>query len=79
MFAESGGPVTVVTVQYELYQDTVYNFSFEGEETGNYLIAGGLYSGDFIAQNRRKEKRMQPSQKQQQLSEELHRMAEQMA
>lgn len=79
VFAESGGPVTVVTVQYELYQDTVYNFSFEGEETGNYLIAGGLYSGDFIAQNRRKEKRMQPSQKQQQLSEELHRMAEQMA
>jgi hypothetical protein len=33
------------------YDDNVYNFSFDGEETGNYLIANGFYSGDFYAQN----------------------------
>lgn len=34
------------------YNDTVYNFTFQGEDDGNYLIANRFYSGDFYAQNK---------------------------
>lgn len=34
------------------YEDTVYNFTFEGKEQGTYLIANGLYTGDLFMQNK---------------------------
>lgn len=39
------------------YNDTVYNFTFEGEENPNYVEADGFWSGDFYAQNEKKEKK----------------------
>lgn len=38
------------------YNDTVYNFVFKGEENPNYIEADGFWSGDFYAQNTKKEK-----------------------
>lgn len=51
------------------YEDTVYNFTFEGREQGAYLIANGLYTGDLFMQNEtqsepRKEWRFTPEEKQ---------------
>lgn len=41
----------------EPYNDMVYNFTFEGEEKPNYIEADGFWSGDFHAQNEKKEKK----------------------
>ena len=49
----------------------MYNFTFEGEEEGNYIIADGLCSGDFYAQNRRSGRKPVPTQQQEALMEEL--------
>jgi hypothetical protein len=44
-------PAEITSIETVEYNDTVYNFSFAGEEEGNYLIANGFYSGDFYAQH----------------------------
>ena len=46
------GNVTVASVTAEEYNDTVYNFVFEGEDAPNYIIANGFWSGDMYAQNK---------------------------
>jgi hypothetical protein len=38
------------------YNETVYNFTFEGEDSGVYLIANGFYSGDLRMQNEQMER-----------------------
>ncbi len=66
-----GVPVTVTSVETVPYDDQVYNFTFEGEEEGNYIIADGLCSGDFYAQNRRSGRKPVPTQQQEALMKEL--------
>lgn len=41
----------VISVETIEYNDAVYNFTFEGEDSGVYLIANGFYSGDLRMQN----------------------------
>jgi hypothetical protein len=49
-----GAPEQAVTeVEIIEYGRQVYNFSFEGEDDGNYLAANGFWSGDMFAQNKR--------------------------
>lgn len=62
---------TVISVELVPYEDTVYNFTFEGEEEGNYVIANGLYSGDFYAQNKRRDKKPLLTEEQKALIAEL--------
>ncbi len=57
----------------ERYEDEVYNFSFEGEEGENYVIAEGLYSGDLYAQNKRAGKKKQMTEEQKVLFAEMKR------
>lgn len=45
----------VVSVREIDYHDTVYNFLFEGEDSGNFVIANGFYSGDLRMQNEKDE------------------------
>lgn len=46
-----GASDPVEQVSVVSYEDTVYNFTFEGKDEGAYLIANGLYSGDLFMQN----------------------------
>lgn len=48
------GVSVISEVVAEPYNDMVYNFVFEGEETPNYIEADGFWSGDFYAQNEKK-------------------------
>lgn len=48
------GVSVISEVVTEPYNDMVYNFVFEGEETPNYIEADGFWSGDFYAQNEKK-------------------------
>ena len=41
----------VTEVNEMLYQDEVFNLSFEGAQKGAYLVANSFYSGDFYMQN----------------------------
>ncbi len=51
------GVSVISEVASEPYNDTVYNFVFEGEENPNYIEADGFWSGDFYAQNAKKDKK----------------------
>lgn len=68
--------VSVTSVAREPYGDTVYNFTFEGEEDGNYLIANKFYSGDFYAQNKFKRKPAALTKERKELHDELKRLQE---
>lgn len=50
------GVSVISEVVVESYNDTVYNFIFDGEVKPNYIEADGYWSGDFYAQNEKKEK-----------------------
>ena len=78
ILAESGLPVTVTEITKVPYNDQVYNFSFEGENQGNYVVADGLYSGDLFAQNMRRERKLVPTQEKRAIWEELDRLVQQM-
>ena len=41
----------IISVEEINYKGMVYNFMFEGEHEGNFLIANGFFAGDFYAQN----------------------------
>lgn len=73
IMAGDGRKVRVIQVDKCPYEDEVYNFSFEGEELGNYVIAEGIYSGDLYAQNKRSGKKKQPTEEQVALFEEMKR------
>lgn len=45
------GLAKVELLKKEPYNDTVYNFSFKDEDKGVYIIANGIYAGDFNVQN----------------------------
>lgn len=48
----AGGELAVVkSVEVVDYNDTVYNFTFVGEDAGNYIVANDFYSGDLRMQN----------------------------
>lgn len=66
-----GVPVEVISVETVPYDDQVYNFTFEGEKKGNYIIADGLCSGDFYAQNKRSGRKPALTEQQKALTEEL--------
>lgn len=51
IMTESGEAAEVLSVTTEPYNDTVYNFSFEGETQSVYIIADGIFAGDLNAQN----------------------------
>lgn len=51
------GVSVVSEVAREEYNDTVYNFTFEGEDKPNYIEADGFWSGDYHAQNEKQEKK----------------------
>lgn len=51
-----GSLAEVESVALIEYHDTVYNFTFEGEDEGAYLVANGFYSGDLHMQNEKREK-----------------------
>lgn len=70
-----GTAASVTSVTTEPYNDIVYNFTFEGEEEANYLIANQLYSGDFYAQNTAKEEPSVLSEKQKEINSELQALA----
>lgn len=53
----------------------VYNFSFEGENEGNYIVANDYYSGDFYAQNLLKMPEPTMTAQQQSVFDELKRLA----
>lgn len=46
-----GNLAEVLTVEEVPYNDVVYNFTFENEDRSVYVIADGIYAGDFLAQN----------------------------
>ena len=71
LISESGGIETVSSVEMVPYEDMVYNFTFEEEEEGNYIIADGLYSGDFYAQNKCSNRKEVPTEEQKALIQEL--------
>ncbi len=50
------GTFEITNIKPEPYNDTVYNFIFEEEETANYIEANGYWSGDFYAQNEEEKK-----------------------
>lgn len=79
ILAETGNAVTVSEVSPVPYQDVVYNFTFEGEEEGNYVIANGLYSGDFYAQNLQGSRKPVPTPEQEALGNELDRLMSQLS
>lgn len=49
-----GGLAEVTRAEVVDYDDTVYNFTFAGEEEGVYLAANGFYSGDLRMQNKKR-------------------------
>lgn len=51
------GVSVVSEVETEPYNDTVYNYIFAEENEPNYIEANGYWSGDFHAQNEKKEKK----------------------
>lgn len=55
IMAETGGTVKVLSVEKEPYGDIVYNLAFEGESESVYIVADGIYAGDFSAQKELKE------------------------
>lgn len=55
-----GGHAEVVRTESVEYDDTVYNFTFAGEEEGAWLIANGFYSGDLRMQNKKSRKKKTP-------------------
>ncbi len=69
----------VAAVETVDYDDMVYNFTFDGEETGAYLIANGFYAGDLKMQNKReKAKEIPLTQEDQEFVEEMKRLQERM-
>lgn len=71
------GVSVISEVATEPYNDMVYNFVFEGEENPNYIVADGFWSGDFYAQNEKKEKKpAQLTEEAMALRDELRRFAE---
>lgn len=70
------GVSVILEVVTEPYNDMVYNFVFEGEENPNYIEADGFWSGDFYAQNEKKEKKpAQLTEEAMALRDELRRFA----
>lgn len=51
IMTENGGMTEVLSVREEPYNDTVYSFTFEGENESVYFIADGIFAGDLNAQN----------------------------
>lgn len=51
-----GSLTKIISKDIIKYDDMVYNFTFEGMESGSYIIANGFYSGDLKMQNEKKEK-----------------------
>lgn len=71
------GVSVISEVLTEPYNDMVYNFVFGGEENHNYIEADGFWSGDFYAQNAKKEKKpAQLTEEAMALRDELRRFAE---
>ena len=71
------GVSVISEVVTEPYNDMVYNFVFECEENPNYIEADGFWSGDFYAQNAKKEKKpAQLTEEAMALRDELRRFAE---
>jgi hypothetical protein len=61
-----GGFDEVTDIAVVDYNDTVYNFTFEGVDKGVYLVANGFYAGDLRMQNENapcKEKVYTPEEK----------------
>lgn len=50
-----GSTAEVTNVSIVEFNSTVYNFTFEGETEGRYIIANGFYAGDLKMQNTKKE------------------------
>lgn len=72
-----GSTAEVTNVSIVEYNDTVYNFTFEGETEGRYIIANGFYAGDLKMQNTKKEyPKKEPTQEDQELFEEAKRFQE---
>lgn len=72
-----GSTAEVTNVSIVEYDDTVYNFTFEGETEGRYIIANGFYTGDLKMQNTKKEyPEKEPTQEDQELFEEAKRFQE---
>ena len=82
IMTENGGMTEVLSVKEELYNDTVYNFTFEGENESVYVIADGIFAGDPNAQNEvsvepqetedEKEKRLKLIEEMHSLCQEMH-------
>jgi len=70
------GVAAVTSAEIVPYHDRVYNFTFCGHEQGVFLLADGLYAGDFYAQNSAFQKRPEPTEEQKQLMLELQQLAE---
>lgn len=71
------GVSVISEVVTEPYNDSVYNFVFDREESPHYIEADGFWSGDFYAQNEKKEKKpAQFTQEAVALREELRNFAE---
>ncbi len=65
---------TVTAVEKQPYHDDVYNFVFEGEDEGNYLVANGFFSGDFYAQNKLPQEEATLTPESEALIEEMSRL-----
>lgn len=75
IMTENGGMTEVLSVKEEPYDDTVYNFTFEGENESVYVIADGIFAGDLNAQNEMPEEpRENEEEKEKRLAliEEMH-------
>lgn len=71
------GISVISEVVTEPYDDMVYNFIFEGEETPNYIEADGFWSGDFYAQNEKKKRKpVQLTEEARLLRDELRKFTE---
>jgi len=68
----------VIATEKIAYNDIVYNFSFRGHENGAFLIADGLYAGDFYAQNNNQAKKTEPSEQQKQIALEMQQLVGQL-
>lgn len=74
-----GSLAEIESIEVVPYDDTVYNFTFDGCEDGAYLIANGFYSGDLNMQNKKQEViRKELTEKDQAFIEEMRRFTEEM-
>lgn len=73
------GREEIVFVGEESYHDTVYNFTFEGEQQPNYVLANGFWSGDFYAQNQEEKKTLVLTEETKEIVQDMKRLSEKMS